>query len=240
MGWLHRAARPSCHKRLLEPALLAHFHVETFKCYQLCYQLPGVGRAFVPERNLKDLVVSYIKKEERSISALTTQLKKDGYKFHRLFVTGYLKALADSGLLKEKQIPPAKVYTSSVHRERNLYEAVGEKCRQLDTDERAQARLAVAVFHKLFRRPVFFRELREAGYEITPEAVLATKEEKEEALRAFRKMGIQIPTNEPAYYVEDRKSEVRDAIIAELLTEKYALRDLVLGAKQTQLSVPLG
>ena len=194
----------------------------------------GVGRTFVPERNLKDLVVSYIRKQERSISALTVQLKKDGYKFHRLFVTGYLKALSDVGILKEKDIPPAKVYTASVHREKNLYEAVGERCRAVDTDERAQARLAVAVLHKLFRRPVFFRELRECGYEIAPEAVLAVKEEKEEALRTFRKMGMPIPTNEPAYYVEDRKNEVRDGIIAELLTERYGLRDLVLGTKQTR------
>jgi hypothetical protein len=171
---------------------------------------------------------------------LTLALKKDGYKFHRLFVTGYLKALADVGLLREKAIPPAKVYTASVHRERSLYEAVGEKCRQVDTDERAQARLAVAVLHKLFRRPVFYRELKEAGYEITPEAVLATKEEKDESLRAFRKVGVQIPTNEPAYYVEDRKNEVRDAIVAELLTEKYGLRDLVLGTRQARLGGPLG
>ena len=201
---------------------------------------PGVVPAFVPQRNLKDLVLTYVRKDDRSISALTLALKKDGYKFHRLFVTGYLKALADVGLLREKEIPPAKVYTASVHRERSLYEAVGEKCRQVDTDERAQARLAVAVLHKLFRRPVFYRELKEAGYEITPEAVLATKEEKDESLRAFRKMGVQIPTNEPAYYVEDRKNEVRDAIVAELLTEKYGLRDLVLGTRQARLGGPLG
>jgi len=201
---------------------------------------PGVVRAFVPQRNLKDLVLTYVRKDDRSISALTLALKKDGYKFHRLFVTGYLKALADVGLLREKAIPPAKVYTASVHRERSLYEAVGEKCRQVDTDERAQARLAVAVLHKLFHRPVFYRELKETGYEITPEAVLATKEEKDESLRAFRKMGVQIPTNEPAYYVEDRKNEVRDAIVAELLTEKYGLRDLVLGTRQARLGGPLG
>lgn len=190
---------------------------------------------FVPERNLKDLVITYIKKEDRSISALTVQLKKDGYKFHRLFVTGYLKALADVGLLKEKVIPPAKVYTASAHRERSLYEALGDKCRLVDTDERAQARLAVAVLHTLFHRPIFYRELKEVGYEITPEAVLATKDEKEESLRAFRKLGIQIPTNEPAYYVEDRKNEVRDQIVADLLAEKYGLGDLVLGTRQLRL-----
>ena len=195
----------------------------------------GGGGAFVPERNLKDLVITYVRKDDRSISALTVALRKDGYKFHRLFVTGYLKALADVGLLKEKEIPPAKVYTASVHRERTLYEAVGEKCRQVDTDERAQARLVVSVLHKLFHRPVFYRELKEAGYEITPEAVLATKDEKEEALRTFRKFGIQIPSNEPAYYVEDRKNDVRDAIIAELVTEKFGVGEFVLGTRQLRL-----
>lgn len=194
------------------------------------------GPTFVPDRNLKDLVLAHVKREERSISALTSQLRKDGYKFHRLFVTGYLKALADVGLLRERQIPPAKVYGASVHRDPNLYEAIGDKCRSVDVDERAQARLAVAVLHKLFRRPVFYRELLECGYDLTPEAVLATKEEKEEALRAFRKLGNAIPSNEPAYYVEDRRNETRDAIIAELLTERYGLRDLVLGTRQMRLA----
>ena len=191
---------------------------------------------FVPERNLKDLVVSHVRKQERSISALTVQLKKEGYKFHRLFVTGYLKALADVGILREKEIPPAKVYTTSVLREKNLYESIGEKCRQVDTDERAQARLALAVLQKLFRRPVFYRELKECGYDITPEAVVAAREEKEEALRAFRKIGMPVPTNEPAYYVEDRRNDVRDSIVADLLTDRYGLRDLVLGTKQLRLS----
>ncbi len=228
-------ARRLSHIGLFEPRLLAQVRVERLICYHVCYQVQGWSGTFVPERNLKDLVISYVKKEERSISALTAQLRKDGYKFHRLFVTGYLKALADMGMLREKDIPPAKVYTASVHREKNLYEAVGEKCREIDADERAQARLAIAVLQKLFRRPIFYRELKECGYDITPEAVLAAKEEKDEALRAFRKMGVQIPANEPAYYVEDRRNEVRDAIVADLLTDKYGLKELVLGTKQTRL-----
>ena len=87
--------------------------------YLLSGLLPGPGREplFVPERNLKDLVVSYLREQERSISALTKQLRQDGYPFHRLFVTGYLKALADAGILREKDIPPAKVYGTSAHRE---------------------------------------------------------------------------------------------------------------------------
>ncbi len=190
---------------------------------------------FVPERNLKDLVVSYIRDQERSISALTKQLESDGYSFHRLFVTGYLKALADMGVLREKEIPPAKVYTASAHREENLYEMVGERCREAAPDEPAQTRLAVAALQRLFRRPVFLRELRECGFAGAVDAPAVAKEEREEARRALAKLGLQIPTNEPAYRVEERRNDVRDVILCDIIVQRFGLATLVLDTKQMKL-----
>lgn len=190
---------------------------------------------FVPERNLKDLVVSLLRVQERSISALTKRLEQDGYSFHRLFVTGYLKALADIGILREKDIPPAKVYTSSSHRDRNLYELVGERCRHASPDERVQIRLAVAVLQRLFRRPVFLRELRECGFGAAIDAPPAPRDEREEARRSMLKLGVPVPTNEPAYLVEDRRNDVRDAVISDLLVERFGMSSLVLETKQTRL-----
>ncbi len=190
---------------------------------------------FVPERNLKDLVVSYIRDQERSISALTKQLEADGYSFHRLFVTGYLKALADVGMLREKEIPPAKVYTASAHREANLYEMLGDKCREAASEEAAQTRLAVAALQRLFRRPVFLRELRECGFTGAVDAPSVGKEEREEARRALAKLGLQIPTNEPAYRLEERRNDVRDAILCAIIVERYGLTPLVLDTKQMKL-----
>src|SRR3990170_331398 len=166
---------------------------------------------------------------------LTKQLHQDGYAFHRLFVTGYLKSLADVGILREKDIPPAKVYTTSTHRDRNLYELVGERCHGASSDERAQTRLAIAVLQRLFRRPIFLRELRECGIAGTVDATLAPKDEREEARRAYAKMGLQIPTNEPAYLVDDRRNEVRDAIVSDLLVDRFGMSALVLDTKQTRL-----
>ena len=191
---------------------------------------------FVPERNLKDLVISYIRDQERSISALTKQLEADGYSFHRRFVTGYLKALADVGMLKEKEIPPAKVYTASAHREANLYEMVGDRCREAAADSTAQGRLAVATLQRVFRRPVFLRELREAGFSGAVDAPAVGKEEREETRRALAKLGLQIPTNEPAYRVEERRNDVRDAILCDILVERFGLTPLVLDTKQMKLT----
>lgn len=205
--------------------------------YLLSGLLPqfGAGFVFVPEQNLKDLVISYLRTQERSISSLTKALAKDGYSFHRLFVTGYLKALADVGLLREKDIPPAKVYTTSAHRERNLYELVGDRCRAATSDERIQTRLAVAVLQKLLRRPVFLRELRECGFASAIDAPTAPRDEREEARRALAKLGLQVPTNEPAYMVDERKNDARDLILAEILIEKFGMSGLVLETKQTKL-----
>ena len=191
---------------------------------------------FVPERNLKDLVVSYLRVQERSISALTKQLKQDGYSFHRLFVTGYLKALADVGMLREKDIPPAKVYTTSAHREPNLYELVGSRCREAVKDDADQVRLAVGVLQKLFRRPIFLREIRECGFSAAVDVPQAPREEREEARRGLVKLGLQLPTNEPAYGVPDRKSEVRDDILYDLIIQRFGMGGMVLETKQTKLT----
>lgn len=190
---------------------------------------------FVPERNLKDLIISYIRDQERSISALTKQLEGDGYSFHRLFVTGYLKALTDAGMLREKEIPPAKVYTASAHREANLYEVVGERCREATRDEAAQSRLAVATLQRLFRRPIFLRELHEAGFSGAVDAPAVGKEEREETRRALAKLGLQIPTNEPAYRLEERRNDLRDAILCGIIIDRFGLAPLVLDTKQMKL-----
>jgi len=191
---------------------------------------------FVPEKNLKDLVVSYIREQERSISSLTKALKQDGYSFHRLFVTGYLRALADIGVLREKDIPPAKVYTTSAHRDANLYELVGARCREVVKEETDQARLAVGILQKLFHRPIFLREIRECGFSGAVDVPPAAREERDEARRGLVKLGLQIPTNEPAYSVQERKNEIRDEILCELIVDRFGMGTLVLGTKQMKLT----
>jgi len=191
---------------------------------------------FAPERNLKDLILYHVKAEERSISALTRDLHKDGFKFHRLFLTGYLKALADVGMLREKEIPPAKVYTTSAHRSPSLYEALGEAVRQEEKDMGRGTRLCVSVIQKVFHRPVFLREIRACGFDAVGDIVAAPKEVVDEARRALASQGIKIPANEPAYGVEERKNEMRDAILAQLLADRYGMRDQILVTRQAKLA----
>jgi hypothetical protein len=94
----------------------------------------------------------------------------------------------------------------------------------------------VAVLQKVLRRPIFLRELRECGLLGAVDAPAAGREEREESRRALMKLGLQIPSNEPAYRVEDRRSEARDAILCELIVRRFGLSGLVLDTKQTKLT----
>jgi hypothetical protein len=139
-------------------------------------------------------------------------------------------------MLREKEIPPAKVYTASAHREPNLYELVGELSRHDAADESTQTRLAVAVLQKILRRPIFLRELRECGLAGAIDAPAVAREEREEARRALMKLGLEIPSNEPAYRVEERRNEARDAILCELIVRRFGLASLVVDTKQMKLT----
>ncbi len=190
---------------------------------------------FVPEKELKNLIISYVKQEERSISALARELERDGLRMHRLFLTGYLRALADLGIVREKQIPPSKVYTTSVYKEKNLYEAVGDAVRAMTDDDKERSRLAVAVLQHLFRRPVFLRELNECGLGEIVVASRVTGDERTEARKSLFKNGVKVPANDPAYVVGDPDTEEVQEILAHVLLGKFRAQHLVLDTVQLRL-----
>lgn len=183
---------------------------------------------------MKNLIISYVKKEEKSISGLARQLNEDGFPIHRLFLTGYLRAMADLGVVKEKQIPPSKVYTTSAHRERNIYEVVGERCRLAELSDKDRASLAVFVLESLFKRPVFLQELRECGFdEVNAKSVKG--EERTDARRLLLKSGIEIPGNDPAYTSGEDMEDPASEVLRDLVLDRFDIHHLRVDTKQTKL-----
>lgn len=194
------------------------------------------SNVFVTPERLKDLIIKYVKEEERSISSLSRRLEGEGHKMHRLVLTGYLKALADVGVLKEKEIPPAKVYTTSAHREKNLYETIGEKCRALNMSPDEQAQVTVYILQKLFHRPIFFEELKQCGFkEGVDDAEQVTGDERREAKAALTKAKVHLPYNDPAYVVKKDYEEVFIDVLSDIMTETFKSKRLVIGTKQMKL-----
>ena len=96
---------------------------------------------FKRDLTLQDKILDYLREGEDSISGIHRKLERDGYKLHRLVLTGYLKALADVGILKEHEIKPSKVYSwRSKVKKRSIYEIIGEKVKKLSDSKAEQAR----------------------------------------------------------------------------------------------------
>ena len=83
---------------------------------------------FSPKKDMRDLILEVLRKDSASISGVSRELESRGVKLHRLELTGYLKALADLGVLREKDIKPAKVFSVSSLRERSFHDLLGEAC----------------------------------------------------------------------------------------------------------------
>lgn len=216
-----------------EPTLLPTKGTEGFIYYQLCYRL--CEHMFTPDRELKDLIIEYLKKEEQSISSLHRKLKEDGYKLHRLVLTGYLKALTDTMILKEKDIPPSKVYSTTSHYEKGLYEVVGEKCASHASSDAEKILLAVYALQKLFHRPIFLEEIRKLGLEGPIEIDKIGAEERAEARKVLSRANFKIPYNDPAYLVREDYSDKYHEVLEDILVEKFKVGKLLRETKQLKL-----
>jgi hypothetical protein len=194
------------------------------------------SKVFVTPERLKDMIIKYVKEEERSISSLSRRLEAEGHKMHRLVLTGYLKALTDVGILREKEIPPAKVYTTSAHREKNIYEEVGERCMALDLGEDEKPLVAIYILQKLFHRPVFFEELRQCGFKEGADfADQITGDERREAKAALTRAKVHLPYNDPAYLVKKDYEDRFHEVLSDIMIEMFKAKRLVVESKQVKL-----
>jgi hypothetical protein len=190
---------------------------------------------FHPERDLRIVILDLVKENGKSISAISRELKSRGFDLHRLILTGYLRAMTDLNVLREREVPPSKIYMLVKGKERNIYEMIGSKAREMFGEERSDAVILFAL-NMLFRRPVFLDELTKAGTK-TPVGREATKEERQEAKQALTKSGYRIPDSSKAYVSEEESfREDYLELLARILLEAYDASVLVKETKQTRLS----
>jgi DNA-binding HxlR family transcriptional regulator len=190
---------------------------------------------FIREKNLRSMVLRQLRDQDKSISRLSRDLEKEGARLHRLVLTGYLQALAESGLLREKDIPPSKVYSLAGSRLRDIYESMGDRLRAAEKRRDRRSRMAVFLLQRLFRRPVFLEELKRCGLPPPKRHRSVGAEERAEARRLLENAGMAVPQSDPCYLVsEDFSAELYDILSDELL-ERSNLRPLRLETKQVKL-----
>jgi len=190
---------------------------------------------FSPEKDLKELVLEIVKKDPKSISGICRELASKGVKLHRLQLTGYLRGLADMNVLKERDISPAKVFSASTAREKNLYECVGESCAVHAMTPNERATLAAYCLQKLFRRPVFDLEVRRCGLEGMVVGRKATQEERAEAKVVLTRMGYKVPNSDVPVVVEQDLDPLFAQVIADIVVERFGAKSYLKETVQTKL-----
>ncbi|HIJ16301.1 MAG TPA: hypothetical protein HA364_00785 [Thermoplasmata archaeon] len=190
---------------------------------------------FSPEKDLRDLVLEVLKKDPASISGVSRELASRGVKMHRLELTGYLKALADLDILKEKDIKPAKVFSLSGGRDRSLYEMIGGCVNAMPGTATERATIAAYCLQRLFKRAVFDMEVRRCGVDGIVEGRKATPDERADAKSLLTRLGYKVPNSDIPTIVEADLEPLFVRVIADVVVDRFGLRSHAKETVQTKL-----
>ena len=190
---------------------------------------------FSPEKDLRDLILEILRNEQMSISGVCRELTDRGVKLHRLELTGYLKALADMNVLRLKDIKPAKVFSPSATRDKNLHELIGMSCAEHAKTPDERATLAAYCLQRLFMRPVFDMEVRRCIAEGTIEGRKASTEERAEAKSILQRLGYKVPNSDIPTIVERDLEQLFLQVLADVIVERFNVHSFMKQTTQTKL-----
>ncbi len=181
---------------------------------------------FEKEQSLKEKILADLTQEEKSISGLQKSLESKGINHHRLYLTGYLKALVDLGLLKEKEIKPARIYSPLYKESKDIYDFTGKISRLYDEDTSGDN--VLMVLHTLFSRPIFMREIERCNVDLPRGYRKVTSQRRMEYIKKLEESGIKIPQNnmmiEPTHRdVPQIANFLKDIIITVFDLKKYTI-----------------
>lgn len=193
---------------------------------------------FETEAKLKDIILEILRENgEKSINQIHRELlqRQDAGSPHRLLVTGYLQALADMGILSEKRIPPAKVYSLSPLYKRDIYSSLKRMIEQRGyTGERA-VEIYVYILHRIFKRAVLEDELLFVNFTDFSKLKSAklSAEERKEIVQRMKRMKYNVEADRAFLPAENNEQEMLE-ILSALILEDYGVKHLSMERKTKQ------
>jgi len=157
---------------------------------------------------------------------------REGIKIHRLILTGYLQALRDMNILKEKEIQPSKIYAVLKIEEKNIYEIMSE----FISEHPESGDLCVFVLNKLFKRPILKYEIDRCNASKPEFAERVYGDDRKGAIEVFESMGIPISKNMPAYIPKKDYNEEFMEILTQMVIKTFNIQKYTIN-KKTQLKL---
>jgi len=183
-------------------------------------------------KTLRESIIEILNQEEMSISSISKRLEKEGIKIHRLTLTGYLQALRDMNILKEKEIQPSKIYAVLKIEEKNIYEIMSE----FISEHPESGDLCVFVLNKLFKRPILKYEIDRCNASKPEFAERVYGDDRKGAIEVFESMGIPVSKNMPAYIPKKDYNEEFMEILTQMVIKTFNIQKYTIN-KKTQLKL---
>lgn len=180
------------------------------------------------QKTLKEDIVSELVEEEKSISGLQKSLEGKGVNTHRLVLTGYLKAMVDMGILKEKEIKPSRIYSIQSIPGRDIYELVGLAARKLSDESTGDH--ALELLYYIFNRPLFVREIERCNVDLPRNYKTVVPQRRLDYIAKLNEQGIKIPQNNIMMEPQARDSQrllimLKDLVSIILDVKRYIMPD---------------
>jgi len=173
------------------------------------------------DMELRDLILEVFNEEgDQTIAGMVRQLDKRQVKHHRLTVTGYLHALADTGYLEVRSVPPAKLFSLKASPRRTLPGVMGVCARRMFSGSEPRAvELTVGALERVLDRAIFMSEIAEAGFSRTGNLRQLGKKERAEEAKRLGRCGVTVREGEPMFRVRDVDAGEVDRLLDETILE---------------------
>lgn len=146
---------------------------------------------------------------------------------HRLMLTGYLKALADMGILRERDIKPSKIYSIDMSSKRDIYSLVGGVARGFGEDVMADH--ALLLLSTLFGRPVFLKEVERCNVGLPRSYKKVVPPRRKDYIDQLGKVGLSIPESNFMMEPVSRDSHMINHLMRLLVSHGFEISDDYMG-----------
>lgn len=173
------------------------------------------------------LILNEINGEEKSITGIQKSLEDKGINMHRLVLTGYLNAMVELGMLKEKAIKPARIFSYTGQNKHDIYSIVGSTMKKMDEENAGYNSLLVLYY--LFERPVFTRELEKCNVNIPAKDVRTINSQyRNEYIKKLGELNIKIPPSSVLLEPVDFDKTGVTKLLNYILSNEYDLKKYMI------------
>ena len=157
-------------------------------------------------------------------------------RYHSLsLLTGYLNAMVELGILKEKEIKPARIFSFAGQNRHDIYNLVGASMRKYDEENAGYNSLLVLYY--LLERPIFTRELEKCDVAIPTKGVRTINSQyRNEYIKKLAEINIKISASSVLIEPVDFDKVGLTKLLNFILVNEYDLkRYMVVNSNQKTL-----